>query len=290
MNLPSQISAHEKGNALEAAVASIENHILATSPGLREKPFLIESKKIISVAGVRHEIDILVTIDVGDGYKSVFIFECKNWEEAVGKNEIIVFSKKIDITQAQTGFFVARSFTKDAECQAALDKRIKLLIAEERDPTTAPLPYGFHGLLITPVDGGCATTFYVRGRSHSDLRDLDLKTANAKLYGNTIDLREYLCKWAEAVAQKDALSFRSERFPEGIYQRMTRATRDYLPSELVLNGRDIERVETCVKYNATIVRPQVISYYEVKTRGRVVSLGPIQLPFGPMQVNLVDRN
>ena len=65
---------YEKGNALEAAVASIERYILDTSPHLREKPFLFESKKIINVAGVHHEIDIFVTIDLGAGYKSVFIF------------------------------------------------------------------------------------------------------------------------------------------------------------------------------------------------------------------------
>jgi hypothetical protein len=56
----------EKGNALEAAVAAIEHHILSTSPALREKTFLIESKKIITADGVHHEIDIFVTIDLGD--------------------------------------------------------------------------------------------------------------------------------------------------------------------------------------------------------------------------------
>jgi hypothetical protein len=88
----------EKGNALEAAVAAIESHILNTTPALREKPFLIESKKIINVDDVHHEIDIFVTIDLGDGYKSVFILECKNWQDAVGKNDVIVFAEKIAVT------------------------------------------------------------------------------------------------------------------------------------------------------------------------------------------------
>jgi hypothetical protein len=42
----------EKGNALEAAVAAIEARILRTTPGLSEKTFLIESKKIINAGGV----------------------------------------------------------------------------------------------------------------------------------------------------------------------------------------------------------------------------------------------
>jgi hypothetical protein len=115
---------YDKGNALEVAVASIERLILDTSPHLIERPFLFESKKIINAGGVHHEIDIFVTIDLGGGYKSVYIFECKNWEASVGKNEIIVFAEKIDVTQAQHGYFVAKSFTKDAEAQATSNPRI----------------------------------------------------------------------------------------------------------------------------------------------------------------------
>jgi len=68
----------EKGDSLEQAVAAIETIILHTSPALREGTFLIEQNKIINVANVHHEIDIYVTIAVGSGYTSAFIFECKN--------------------------------------------------------------------------------------------------------------------------------------------------------------------------------------------------------------------
>ncbi len=112
------VTANEKGNALEDVVASIESHILGTSPGLSEKTFLIERRKIIDAAGVHHEVDVFVTIDHGSGYKSVFVFECKNWQNPIGKNEVIIFSEKIDAVQAQHGYLVAKSFTKDAEYQA----------------------------------------------------------------------------------------------------------------------------------------------------------------------------
>jgi hypothetical protein len=87
-------TAQEKGNALEAAVLAIEELILRTSPAVKEKTYVIESKKIINAGGVRHEIDLFVTFELGPGYNPVFIFECKNWQEAVGKNEIIVFCRK----------------------------------------------------------------------------------------------------------------------------------------------------------------------------------------------------
>ncbi len=105
----------QKGNELESVVRSIESAILQSSPNLRESTFKIESKKVATVDGVRHEIDVYVEVDIGKGYTAIFIFECKNWQDAVGKNDIIVFSEKIDALQAQRGFFVAKSFTRYAK-------------------------------------------------------------------------------------------------------------------------------------------------------------------------------
>lgn len=82
----------DKGDALENAVAAIEEVILQSSAGIGREP-IIEKKKIIIVKGVRHEIDVSVTADLAPGYKPVFIFECKNWKEAVNKNEIILLGK-----------------------------------------------------------------------------------------------------------------------------------------------------------------------------------------------------
>jgi hypothetical protein len=278
----------EKGNALEATVAAIEQHILGTSPALREKTFLIESKKIFTtVAGVHHEIDIFVTIDVGGGYESVFIFECKNWEDAVGKNEIIIFAEKIDATRAQDGYFVAKSFTKDACSQAATNQRIRLVEASEHEPTTAPLPFGFHSLIMTPVHA--EATFHKRDGG-TQLKTIDVATAVAKLRGELIDLRGYLCKWAEDAASQDALSFRSERYPEGDYERSTEAKREFAERELTIDGMEIAWAETSVRYKATVVRPAVVSYFEVQSRGRVVSLAPMQIPSaGTIEMKLIYR-
>jgi hypothetical protein len=107
--------AREKGDELEDAVHAIEDTILKTAPGFAEGTFRIESKRIVSLDGVRHEIDLFVTAALPSGYDAVFVFECKNWEEKVGKNEIIIFSEKVRAANAQKGFFVARAFTKDAK-------------------------------------------------------------------------------------------------------------------------------------------------------------------------------
>src|SRR5437870_3802591 len=104
-----------KGSNLEKAVELIEGAILTASPALKEKPFTIERRKLITIAGVPHEIDVWVEVDEGTE-KAIFIFECKHWQKKkVGKNEIIVFSEKIRVTQARRGFFIALSFTKGAK-------------------------------------------------------------------------------------------------------------------------------------------------------------------------------
>jgi len=277
---------YEKGNALEAAVASIESHILATSPHLREKPFLFESKKIINAGGVHHEIDILVTIDLGDGYKSIFIFECKNWAESVGKNEIIVFAEKIGVTQAQHGYFIAKSFTKDAEAQAATNPRITLLRFAEHDPSEMPVPFGFHTNFITAEHA--EAIFYARGCTHSLTDFVDPSTVTAKLQGDVVELRQYLIEWAEEASQRHVLSFRSERAPDGDYVRETESEREFAPGELTLDDRDIERARNSIRYKVTVVRSAIISCFDVESRGRVVSLAPVQIPSGPqMQIRMI---
>ena len=71
-------TSQQKGDALEAVVAAVEALILETSPTTKDKTNIIESKKIVNVGGVRHEIDLYVTCDIAPGYKAIFIFECKN--------------------------------------------------------------------------------------------------------------------------------------------------------------------------------------------------------------------
>ena len=110
----------KKGKSLENAVRIIEEAILRKSPMYKENSFRIETRKIVIIAGIRHEIDIYVEIDCGGVYTAKFIFECKNWSSPVGKREIIVFADKINMVGAQQGFFVAKKFTRYAEAQAEL--------------------------------------------------------------------------------------------------------------------------------------------------------------------------
>src|SRR5262245_8965368 len=120
-----------KGNRLELAVQTIERAILLSNPALAHAKVEIEPKKCVVVDGVKHEIDVFVSLDNGGGYQSIYIFECKNWEEPVGKNEIIIFIEKIRACRATKGWFVAQRFGSFAHAQSALEHRCELLTATE---------------------------------------------------------------------------------------------------------------------------------------------------------------
>jgi len=136
----------QKGSALEGAVLTIESAILRASPAYSDKAFKIKARHIATVDDVRHEVDIWVKVDLGPGYSSVFLFECKNWSNKVEKNEVIIFSEKVRVLGAQRGFFVAREYTKDARAQAALDTRVELMDVEEEQFTDLHVPLAYHVL------------------------------------------------------------------------------------------------------------------------------------------------
>jgi hypothetical protein len=123
----------QKGRELENAVALIQRSILASDPKVKGTRFSIETKRVVIISGVRHEIDVLVKTLPGSNYESTWIFECKNWKKPVGKNDIIILAEKVGVIGAARGFLVARSFSKDAVAQAKLDTRLKLTTFERRD-------------------------------------------------------------------------------------------------------------------------------------------------------------
>ncbi len=271
----------DKGNELENAVKAIEHTILQSSSGLEKDTFLIESKKIVIVDGVRHEIDVWVEIDHGKGYKSFFIFECKNWESSVGKNEIIVFSEKIDAVQAQKGFFIAKTFTKDAEAQAKKDRRINLLCATQYSVENIPIPFDFHFVLREKTHGDL--TFEEKNTGKKAKREkmkLDLANIQCELNGKIIDINKYLQDWIKDCVDNYLSTFPSGKKEEGSYDLRTHDERKFYNRELIVDGKEIEKMKLDVSFTVRVVRPGIVSHYEVQSRGRILSLAPVQLEGG----------
>ncbi|WP_405199089.1 restriction endonuclease [Christiangramia sp. LLG6405-1] len=116
------------GKSLERATSLIEKHILNHISKSEIGEVKIENNKIIVSEGVKHEIDVYVTVDLKIGTTLIYIFECKNYKKKkVSKNDIIIFEEKVQIYNAQKGYFVAKQFTKDAKNRALQNKKIELL-------------------------------------------------------------------------------------------------------------------------------------------------------------------
>jgi Restriction endonuclease len=265
----------QTGDALHNAVRAIERSILVMSPSLKQSTFFFEDKKVIIVDGVRHEIDIFVTIRAAPGYDSVHIFECKNWRKSVGKTEILDFSAKVKAVNAAHGYFVAKSFTRYAKAQAKQDGRITLLTASQHDPAKSLLPHGFHAIAAEATHADI--TFYKRS-DHANPYPCDLTSARLNLPGTSIALQDYIRNWVHQTKDGDVLSFASHSLPEGRYDREACSTRKFAAGEFLLNGEDMEMAAIFVRYHVDLYRPAVVSHFEVETRGRVYSLAPINLP------------
>jgi hypothetical protein len=58
--------------------------------------------------------------------------------------------EKIQCATATHGYFVAKSFPKDAYAQAEKSSRLTLLVATENDATRLPIPGEFHTVASVP--------------------------------------------------------------------------------------------------------------------------------------------
>ena len=260
----------QKGNALEEAVRAIEEMILRSSPNVKEKTYLIESKKLINVGGVRHEIDLFVTFELGPSYNPVYIFECKNWKDAVGKNEIIVFAEKIAAAGAQRGFFVAKSFTADAEAQANKEPRMELVVAAEHDPASTILPFGYQSTFTKPKH--VTATFGKWGvPPGSKSMKFDLSQAVVTLNGTPLNLLDYMNAWVTEAMNDSMRTFPSGTLVDGIYQRECGSERTFAEGSFILNNAAMQTATIAVQFEIYLVRPALKSYFEINGRGRVIS-------------------
>ena len=267
-----KITPQQKGTHLEDAVRLIEQTILNSKPGLKEFPFLIETKKMFVADGVRHEIDVYVEIDLGHGYKSIFIFECKNWENPVGKNELIIFSEKLKITNAQKGYFAANKLTKDAVNQAAKDERIELLQIAADNSILLSFP-DFHSIERDQSKVHTNANFIKRGTGKDNIEYQPISPDDCKieLDGKSIDLTKYINEKSSKIIESRINKEPTHRLPEGVYNYEYNETLFYGPGSFMVQGFDIERLELNITFPIIVTRPKIKYAFEVGQRGKVIS-------------------
>ena len=274
----------EKGNSLENAVAAIEAVILQSSAGMGRKP-TVEKRKIITVNEVRHEIDVYVTSNLAPGYKPIFIFECKNWKEAVGKNEIIIFSEKIDASHATSGCFVAKSYTSDAVSQAKRDSRITLLLAAEHDPESGPEVFQF--FTRSPEMTKLDVTMFKRGSMGLDPKPVSIETSQLECLGQPVNPTKQLFFWSMKVCENDLMAFFDEPVPAGVYHRVVKGDLHFDAGQVRLNHEDVERLAFYIDYKVSVTPVPIVSHFEVKSRGKCITFAPQLIGNDTMQWQVV---
>jgi hypothetical protein len=284
-------TAHEKGKELEQAIGAIEHTILRANPNLSEKSYTITFRKLIVVEGVKHEIDVWIEFDLGDGYKSLFIFEARNWNKTVGKDHIFAFSAKITAASAQAGYFVAKSVSSYARAAAKTDARIRLLKATD-DFATSDVIRNFHTTYQDQSKSDATFEVVIKPRPGlSNPPPFNMDAATLTLNGIRIDYRAYANALVSRMIQDHGLTVPSHTMDDGVYPFDVAREFSLAPDVLLVDGYEAQSIRIKLRYLFTVVRARVVSQFDIETRGRVHVFEGIPLEgFGLQHVTIVERD
>lgn len=274
----------KKGNDLEQAVRAIEDAILRTAPGYAEGTFKIQGNRVLVQDGVRHEIDVFVTASLAAGYEATFIFECKNWNAKVGKNELIIFSEKVAVSGAQRGFFVAKAFTKDAQAQAKKDARIQLLTASHFEPVARVQFPQLHLLNITATHANVEIRgFNVNGA----LKEMQLDGKTILINGTSAPANEYIQQMIARARDTKLNTTATQLLGEGSHEILFCETVEFNEGDAFIDSKPIKAIGINGTAQLEIVLGSVLSVYEVQSRGRMLIVGASSHGI-EMQAHLVE--
>jgi restriction endonuclease len=280
--------AQKKGDELEDAVHLIETVILRSNPNTKEATITIEAKKRVTVQGVRSEIDVYISVDLGNDLKLVYIFECKNREETVSKNDVLVFNDKIQEVGAQKGYFVAKKYGIDAINMAKRYQRIELLKAtdefEELPDVVKHLHYVHHtplsavlSFVMQTDDPQKVGKLTVTNESKVRLRDeeLLLSVLTERIRQNVLD---------EVMSHEPTGTFSAGAYT---YDRPKKYT--FGRNELFVDGYEGLELNAQVSWETQVIRPRVISTFDIEKRERVFTCESGELPSGGnIQVSFIE--
>ncbi|HYT45470.1 MAG TPA: restriction endonuclease, partial [Methylomirabilota bacterium] len=261
-------TAQKKGDELEDAVHQIETVILRSNPITKEAIITIDTKKRVTVQGVRSEIDVYISVELGNDLELIYIFECKNREEPVSKDDITVFNDKIQEVGAQKGYFVAKKFGRDAINKAKRYLRIELLKATNEFETLPFVVAHFHYLnqiiLHTNMSFKVKTDDpqKVGNVTFTDESKVRLKDEELLLGMLVERVRQNVL--TEVMSHEPTGTFSAGAY---IYDRPKMYIFD--AKELFVDGYECLELNAQVSWEAHVVRPRIVSKFDIEKRGRV---------------------
>lgn len=282
-------TAHQKGTELEQAIGAIEGAILRANPNLSEKSYDITFRKIIIVDGVKHEIDVWVEFDLGNGYKSIFIFESKNWGKTIGKDHILVFSAKIEAANAQSGYFVAKSVSQYAAAAARNDKRIKILRVADDFINSAVID-NFHSVYKDQSQSVADFQVVIKPTASQLVpASLQMDRAVLTLNGEVIDYGLFSNGLVSQVIEEHSNTVPSHTLADGTYTFDVVKEVVLAPDILLVDGFKVERINIKLTYPFRVIRPKIVSKFDIESRGRSHTYEPVSMgAFGASQLTIVE--
>jgi hypothetical protein len=275
---------HSTGKELENAVEQIEQFIFNSNPALTEAEIRLEKRKIIISNGTKHEIDIYAEINLGSGYNSTFIFECKDWSKPVGKNEIIVFIEKIKVTIAQKGFFIAKSFTKDAVAQAKNDNRLQLIYMD----TDFAINH-FPNLIVNSTHLNTVTiNALTDDNTFIERRSLNTKETIIRHYGQESNFSDFFLPIVRPLALERIKNEPVKSMSIGEYPYSYSTVLDFSGKGILADDFELGKLNVTINFDLRISEAKILSKFDIKTRGRIVSFEPIESADGTINISFIE--
>jgi hypothetical protein len=186
----------------------------------------------------------------------------QNWKANVGKSEIVDFAEKIKVAEAQKGFFVAKSLTRDATAQARSDSRIEILLVREMPIDEVPTRMqSFYGIFAEVQEARCTV---VHGYEQGTATAVDLSCASFTMDGEEHDLSAYLKEWIDQASGTPPSGF----VGEGVYP--FEASRVFSSNDVAINLERVKQMTVSGKVEVRRIPGVIVSRFEVATRGRII--------------------
>lgn len=247
-------AARQKGDLLEYAVLRIEETVLAQHPQFKGCDVTIERKKILVLQGVRHEIDLLVTINPQTNYPAQHIIECKNWKAPVGTAEVASLAIKREAVRASSASLIAPVFTKDARALADI-KDIKLFEVEDAYVSlTAPF------FTYTTRAGSISARYH----QATGPQTLSWETTRCDFFGHPTFLGAVM----DMIIQPQLVAHASETDGPQVRQ----FSHSFGRREFLIEGYEVSAVEGSITFIVESVLPTVTTNLSIAERGGFIRL------------------
>ncbi len=158
------------------------------------------------------------------------------------------------------------------------------LVATEHSP--GPAPFDFHFVLREKTTAELRF-FQEGGKSLALAERVELGDQKGVLRGEQIDLHAFGDTWCNRVCDERLRSFPSRSMAEGEYSFDVADAQTYEAGEFQAGGHKFTRATLTVSLVARVVRPAVVSDFEVASRGRVIALAPVAMGDGTLELQFV---